>query len=83
MKYPEISRRSNGKLWPAGHTVLGLCAAWNHATDPSALRTTYQHSRLNAYARAIDNRMGRLDLCAGRDYKELSSGIRWPIRRKP
>jgi len=32
---PYAQYRSNGSLWRAGNTILGLCSAYNHATNPS------------------------------------------------
>jgi hypothetical protein len=74
--------RSDGTLWRAGKSILGLCAAWNHATDPARLMTDSEHQRSNIYARAIKGRMTRLGYRYGSDYKELSSGMLWPLNRQ-
>ena len=57
---PYAQYNADGKLWRAGHTIYGLCAAWNHATNPSRLMTKDEHKRSNAYARAIRNRLMRM-----------------------
>ena len=74
--------KSNGTLWPAGRSILGLCAAWNHATKPDRYMTDDQHARSNIYARAIKNRMKRLGFQYGRDYLELSNGTLWPLNAR-
>lgn len=72
--------KSNGALWRAGHHVYGLCAAWNHATNPGRPMTDAEHARANAYARAIKARMARLGIAFKRDYIELDNGALWPIK---
>ena len=42
--------KSDGRLWPAGKSPYGLCAAWNHATAPYHLMTESEHKRANRYA---------------------------------
>ena len=76
----NISRHSDGSIWKAGKTIYGLCTAHNWATDPADYRSDHEHNRLNAYARAIRNRMHRLGFRIGIEYRELSSGIYWPKR---
>ena len=74
--------KSNGTLWPAGRTILGLCAAWNHAMDPTRPMTDAQQTRADAYARAIIRRMRRLGFVYGRDYCAISNGTLWPINAR-
>lgn len=76
-----MQRKSNGKLWKAGKDVWGLCAAWNHATNPGKLMSEAEHKRSQLYARAIKSRMSRLGITYKLDYIELSDGSLWPIRR--
>lgn len=66
--HPYAQYKPNGKLWRAGKTIYGLCAAWNHATSPSRLMTEYEHRRSNAYARAIRNRIMRMGYRDGTHY---------------
>ena len=80
MSYSFLLYKSNSKIWLAGHTVYGLCSAWNHATNPSRPMTDREHHRANQYARAIKNRMTRAGIVYGKDYKELSNGSLWPIK---
>ena len=42
-----------------------------------------EHGKARTYARAIRNRMKRLGLTYGQDYRELSNGMVWPMRRFP
>lgn len=79
--HPYAQYKSNGTLWRAGDSLLGLCAAWNHATNPAALMTEQQHSRSFAYARAIRARMVRLGYRLNANYVELSNGQLWPVSR--
>jgi hypothetical protein len=72
--------KSNGKIWPAGKTILGLCAAWNYATDPSAPMSEIDHARSFVYARAIKARMMRLGYRHGTHYRELSNGALFPVK---
>lgn len=83
MIYPFLQRRCDGTIWTAGHTVWGLCAALNHATDPGLFMDDREHGKARTYARAIRNRMKRLGLTYGQDYRELSNGMVWPMRRFP
>jgi len=76
---PYAQYKFNGGLWRAGNTVLGLCAAYNHATNPSAYMSEADHKRSFAYARAIKSRMSRLGYLYGSHYKELSNGALWPV----
>jgi hypothetical protein len=39
------------------------------------------HDRSRIYARAIMARMRRLGFVFGRDYRELSNGMLWPMAR--
>ncbi len=80
MSYSFLLYKSNSKIWLAGHTVYGLCSAWNHATNPSRPMTDREHHRASQYARAIKNRMIRSGIVYGKDYKELSNGALWPIK---
>ncbi len=75
MQKPYAQYRTDGSLWKAGHDIWGLCAAWNHATDPSRLMTDREHTRAFAYARAIRARMRRLGYVLGRDYVQTPVGI--------
>jgi hypothetical protein len=77
---PYIQYRSNGRIWQAGRTILGLCAAYNHATNPVAMMSDSEHSRSFAYARAIKARMARLGYRHGSNYLELSNGTLWPVK---
>ena len=79
MRYPFLQRHANGKLWPAGHHIFGLCAAWNHATNPALLLSDREHDQSRLYALVIKLRMERLGLSRGRDWKELSNGTIWPL----
>jgi hypothetical protein len=79
---PYAQYDSNGKLWKAGKTIYGLCAAYNHATSPSRLMTSDEHKRSNIYARAIRNRMKRLEFRYGIHYTEMSNGAWWPCSVK-
>ncbi len=78
MNYPFLQRHDNGKFWPAGHDIFGLCAAWNHATNPSLPMTDREYRRSSQYARAVKNRMARLGFSLGRDWIELSDGQLMP-----
>ena len=76
-----VQYKTDGTLWRAGNTVLGLCAAWNHATNPAAPMTAEEHKKASAYARAIKNRMCRLGLKYGVHFKESSyTSALFPIR---
>ena len=77
----HIQHRSNGTIWKAGDSILGLCAAYNHATDPGAFLSEHEHKRTRQYARAIKNRMKRLGFTYGPDYTEWSNGMLWPLNR--
>jgi hypothetical protein len=81
MKRPFIQRKSSGRMWLAGRTILGLCAAYNHATRPSLLMTEAEHTRADQYARAVKNRLARLGFAEGLDWREMSTGSLWPIAR--
>ena len=80
MRYTFIQRLSTGSIWRAGHTVYGLCAAHNHATEPDVPMTEREHRRSRQYARAIRGRMKALGYQYGLDYKELTNGMYWPIK---
>jgi hypothetical protein len=43
--------------------------------------TDADHDRSRIYARAIMARMRRLGFAHGRDYRELSNGMLWPMAR--
>lgn len=77
---PFAQYKSNGKLWKAGKTIFGLCAAYNHATNPQTMMTSDEHTRSIWYARAIKNRMNRIGFVFGRHYRELSNGSFWPLQ---
>ena len=78
--YPFLQHfNTTGKIWQAGSDVYGLCAAWNHATNPALPMSDWEHSRARQYARAIRNRMTRLGIVEGRDFRELSNGSLWPM----
>jgi len=81
MEYPFIQRKSNGQIWRAGHSLYGLIAAWNHATNPALFLTEHENHRSFQYARAIKARMKRLGYQYPQDYRELSSGQLWPVKR--
>jgi hypothetical protein len=66
--HPYAQCNADGKLWRAGRTIYGLCAAWNHATNPSRLMTEEQLKRSNIYARAIRNRIMRMGYRDGTHY---------------
>jgi hypothetical protein len=76
-----LQYKENGKIWQAGHTIYGLCAAWNNATNPSVAMTDEDHTKSRRYARAIINRMNRLGFAYGVDYLELSNGSLFPKRK--
>jgi hypothetical protein len=75
---PYAQYKPDGKLWLAGRTIYGLCAAYNHATSPSRLMTQEEHQRSNVYARAIRNRIRRLGYQYGKHYSERSNGALHP-----
>jgi len=75
-----VCQRDDGCLWKAGRTVLGLCSAWNYATNPSLYLTDAEHQRSSIYARAIKERMARLGIQYGTHYIERSDGSLWPIK---
>lgn len=76
---PYAQYKTDGSLWKAGSTILGLCAAYNHATNPSIAMTSHEHDRSFCYARAIKNRMSRLGFKYGKHYAEQSNGSLWPL----
>jgi hypothetical protein len=67
-----MQRKSNGKLWPAGHTVWGLCAAHNHALFHSTPRAA-------RYRAAVFARLERLGYGHGCSYSINSHGALWPM----
>lgn len=79
---PYAQYHFDGSLWKAGSTIWGLCAAYNHATNPSTTMTSREHDRSFRYARAIKNRMLRLGFKHGIHYAELDNGSWWPLRVK-
>ena len=81
MNYPFLQRHFSGQFRPAGHHIFGLCAAWNHATNPGMMMTEREHAKARLYAKAIKARMARLGLTYGLDWCELSNGIMWPLSR--
>ena len=76
------AKKNAGKLWQAGHSIYGLCAAWNHATRPFIALTDREHEKSRRYARAIKNRMQRQGFIYNIHYKELSNGALWPLKTK-
>ncbi len=74
---PYAQYKTDGSLWKAGHTVFGLCSAYNHATDPGAYMGDSEHKRSFVYARAIKNRIRKL----GFKTIELSDGRLWPVKQ--
>lgn len=74
--------KTNGSLWRAGNTILGLCSAYNHATNPALLMSDNEHKRSFAYARAIKARMSRLGFVYAKHYRELNEGQLWPMATK-
>lgn len=79
MHYVFLCRGDNGSIWRAGHTIRGLCSAWNHATDPKRPMDDKNHARSSLYSKAIKARMARLGFRYERDYLYLSDGRMWPI----
>lgn len=77
---PFAQYRNNGTLWRAGRGIWGLCAAYNHATNPAAFMTDGEHQRSRVYARAIMGRMKRLGAIYGVHYRETSNGSLWPLK---
>lgn len=77
---PYAQYKSDGSLWKAGKSILGLCAAYNHATSPSRLMSDFEHKRSYIYARAIKARMTRLGYKYGIHYREKSNGTLWPLK---
>lgn len=75
-----FQRKASGELWRAGHHIFGLCAAYNHATDPGDYRTDRLHAIGNKYARAIKKRISTLGYIKDVHYKEFESGLYWPIK---
>lgn len=75
-----VQYRSNGSIWQAGKTIYGLCAAYNHTTNPAIYLTDREHKQSFAYARAIKNRMARLGYAYGTHYTEFTNGSIWPIK---
>ena len=71
---PYAQYKSDGKLWRAGKTICGLCAAYNHATNPARLMTEEEHQRSRAYSRAIRNRVRRMGYVYGIHYTEMCNG---------
>lgn len=71
--------KTNGTLWRAGRSILGLCAAYNHATNPALLMSDAEHKRSFIYARAIKARMSRMGFVYGKHYRELNDGQLWPL----
>jgi hypothetical protein len=72
--------KSNGSMWKAGTTIIGLCSAYNHATDPSLYLSDTDHKRSYTYARAIKARMRRIGFVHGTHYVEMSNGALWPLK---
>ena len=77
---PFAHYKTSGQLWRAGISIMGLCSAWNHATNPARAMSDEQHKRSFTYARAIKARMARLGYQYGKHYRELSNGSLWPIK---
>lgn len=75
---PYAQYKSDGSIWKAGKSIMGLCAAYNHATAPDVPMSDAEHRRSWAYARAIKNRMARLGFKHGSHYVEFSNGAIWP-----
>ena len=75
---PYAVYKSTGQLWRAGGSIVGLCSAYNHATNPARLMSDEQRKRSFAYARAIKARVTRLGYQYGEQYLELSNGVLWP-----
>ena len=80
---PYAQYKTNGKLWRAGKTIIGLCAAYNHATNPGLFMSDQEHIRSRVYARAIRNRMRQFGFQQSWDYIELSNGALWPKKGLP
>ena len=74
----KLCRHKDGSIWKAGHGIYGLCSAYNHATDPADYRSEHEHIRMNAYARAIKNRIKRNGFTLDMHYSESGSGCYWP-----
>lgn len=77
---PFLLFKNNGKIWLAGHSIMGLCSAYNHTTNPGLPMSDSRHSRARQYAKAIKNRMNAIGFIYGIHYKELSTGALWPIK---
>lgn len=56
------------------YAVIGLCKAYNDATNPTVMRTAHAHHRCDQYARAILKRMAKLDIRPGREYRQDQDG---------
>jgi len=80
MRYPFLTRCSNGNFRRAGDNIIILCSVWNTATDPGLPMTDHEHKRANQYAKAIKRRMARLGFTYGSDWTELSNGMLWPMK---
>jgi hypothetical protein len=79
---PFLVYKSNGQIWKAGHGILGLCSAWNFATNPRLAMSESDHARSYAYARAIKNRMKKLGFVHGVHYLEMNNGGFFPLNLK-
>ena len=55
-----------------------LLTEWNDYTAPYVMRTTAEHAECIARARVIDQTI-RANWTYGRDWKELSNGMRIPV----
>lgn len=59
-------------------TVTHCCNRWNEVTAPYELLTDRQHASRRKVARAIERYMKK-HFVYGKDWKEFSNGMRWPI----
>ena len=73
--------RNAEKIWYAGSSALGLCAAYNFAMRSDIPTTKHEHKRRCQYVGAILARMSRLDYVAGLDYIVTQDGTRFPVKR--
>ena len=61
-------------------TLAELLNAWNDATNPAAYRSDEEHEANRAVARQMKTELDRR-FVFGRDYREFSNGMLWPISR--
>lgn len=64
----------------SGYTLGELLNIWNDATNPAAFRSDAEHEENRAVAREAKAELNRR-FVFGRDYREFSNGMLWPISR--